>query len=46
MRPIKVGDVVKKVLNPFVKGTRFENCEPCRKRQEKLNSIFGGKKTK
>lgn len=35
-----LGDLVKKVLHPIVKGTRLENCKGCNDRKEKLNKLF------
>lgn len=34
---MKLGDFVKKFLKPFVKGTKFENCDECEKRRIVLN---------
>lgn len=41
MKP-KIGDWVKSILKPFVKGTRFENCSKCEERRQKLNAISTG----
>jgi len=35
---MKLGDLVHKVLAPFVAGTKYENCADCAERQRKLNA--------
>lgn len=34
------GDIIAAVLKPFVKGTKYENCEDCRRRKDKINRFF------
>lgn len=36
---MKLGDFVKRVLSPFVKGTKFEGCDECEERRKKLNKF-------
>ncbi len=38
----QLGDMVKKVLAPFVKGTEFENCKACDDRRIALNKVSTG----
>ena len=35
-----IGDVVAKIIHPFIKGTKLEGCKSCKQRQEKLNTII------
>ena len=35
-----IGDVIAKVLKPFVTGSKWENCPKCKQRQEKLNTLI------
>lgn len=37
MKPL--GDMVKAVISPFVKGTSLENCSTCEKRRLWLNKV-------
>jgi len=34
------GDIIKSLLAPFVKGTRFDGCEPCEKRRLAINNFW------
>lgn len=34
----KLGDLVKKILSPFVRHTKYENCGECEKRRLILNT--------
>lgn len=34
---MKLGDAVKAILKPFVRGTKFENCDECNERRLILN---------
>ena len=34
------GDIIADVLKPFVKGTKYEDCEDCRRRKNKINKFF------
>lgn len=36
---MKLGDLAKKILSPFVKGTKYENCDDCEERRLKWNSF-------
>jgi uncharacterized membrane protein len=39
---IKLGDFVKAILSPFVKGTSLESCSGCEERRKKLNKLSTG----
>ena len=34
------GDIIADILKPFVKGTKYEDCETCRQRKNKINKFF------
>lgn len=36
---MKLGDLVKAILKPFVKNTKYENCSACERRRQALNTL-------
>jgi hypothetical protein len=34
------GDIIAEILKPFVKGTKYEDCNACRQRKDKINKFF------
>lgn len=39
-----VGDRITLLIAPFIRGTRFANCQSCKRRTSLLNRIFSSKK--
>lgn len=35
---MKLGTIIKTILSPFVKNTKFDGCEECAKREAALNN--------
>lgn len=36
---MKLGDFIKKMLSPLVKGTEYQQCDLCEERRAKLNKL-------
>jgi hypothetical protein len=34
------GDMIAAFLKPFVKGTKYEDCDRCKRRKEAINKAF------
>lgn len=34
------GDIIKAILAPFVRNTKYENCGPCEKRRAAINNFW------
>lgn len=37
---MKPGDIIKVILHPFVKNTKYEDCERCEKRRLMVNNFW------